>query len=457
MAGGKSFLGGVGFKEEQTFGTPVAVDTWLPVLSESMSVDEQLHKDDTIYGDSELVEIVPGLRKAAGSLSLNALGTAAFGWLLKWATRAMASAALGGSHVSAPGVSVSTGGSLAAGTYKYKTTRIVQHTASGKLFHTNPSAESSGAATSGAALQVDLTWTNGDDANIPAGFTAWGTGIWRTAAGGGANTEKILAFVSGSSTTTYTDTGAISLGTATPPATVYFHRFKPGSGELKPFTLEVVKDNTKSERYEGCRVNSLQFSVKPGEPVGVTAELMAQDMSEIASSTPAFTVLKPFMGYQTYAYIQAAGASLIQSVLVAALEMTLANGLEPEYVLDGTRVPSNIFSKRRDVTGSMDLIFPNTTEMAHVLANDAMSFFYSLNGPPTTAASRAIIGSDTVDSWPHMLVFDIPEAFYRSHAANLSGQSKVHQKLPFEAKKNSTAGYALEMRLASTASGFPDA
>jgi len=454
---GMSFEGHLGFVEEATFGTPGTVDTYLGILSEGFSVDEGEHKPDTIWGDSEQMDVIPTLRTVSGNIAFQAYGGAAMLWPLKWASRTYANEALPSSVLAAPTLAISGVVGPASGTYYYKVTRILQHTASGLLFHTNPSPESASQALNGSQ-GCAVTWVNPLAGTIPDGFTAWGTGVWRTAADAGPGNEFLLTFVTAAGTTTYLDDNSSTLGTAAPPTALTLHRFQPSTDQPKSFTAEVHHANGASHVYEGCKINTLGLSVTPGEPVQMSLDVMAQDVvKDITPSSPAFSVTQPFMGYATYAYIQTAGAALAQNTLCNQFAVSLANNMAGQNNLDGTRVVSRINAGRRMVTGSLGLEFENNTQFDYFLANTEMALQYSLFGPPTTAASTATIGANTVESWPYVLEFHIPRVFYNTHAANISGQAKVVQNLNYSAKKDTTAGYALEIRSVATTSDLPDA
>ncbi|HSX36540.1 MAG TPA: hypothetical protein VLG13_00225, partial [Patescibacteria group bacterium] len=94
------------------------------------------------------------------------------------------------------------GGALTAGAYKYEVTAI--DSAGGE---TTVSNEVTG-TTAGGNLTNSLTWT--------AVTGASGYKVYRTASGGGTGTENYLTTVL---TNSYKDTGAITLGSTTPPST----------------------------------------------------------------------------------------------------------------------------------------------------------------------------------------------------------------------------------------------
>lgn len=99
-----------------------------------------------------------------------------------------------------------TGGTLAAGTYRYVVTAV---NGVGETVASNEQSQ----VTTGATSTVTVTWAAPSQTN---GLVKYN--VYRTALNGGAGTEVFLASVN-AGTVTYVDTGAVALGTAVPPTT----------------------------------------------------------------------------------------------------------------------------------------------------------------------------------------------------------------------------------------------
>jgi hypothetical protein len=173
--------------------------------------------------------------------------------------------------------SLAAGGSLTSGaTYRYEVTAI-----DGAGGETLPSVEKS-AAPSAGNLSVSLTW---------GGSTgAIGYKVYRTAANGASGSEVLLVYTSG---TSYTDTGSVTGGTATPPATS---------------TAYSATNNSS---------NSLQLSVGGlGRPTGqlyVSGVLPATQIGSVASGGTTFT---PGKVQGKYLYTAGGGKFFIYDVSV---------------------------------------------------------------------------------------------------------------------------------------------
>src|SRR5437899_757605 len=120
-----SFNGGIGFGVEQTYGTPVTVDNWIPANSDGLSQSEQYSKSSAIFGNSELVDSEPGLIQAGGSIPVPASGSTEFGLLLQLATRSIKSDDHYLVDVAAPAVATGVGVALMNGSYRYMIVHVL--------------------------------------------------------------------------------------------------------------------------------------------------------------------------------------------------------------------------------------------------------------------------------------------------------------------------------------------
>lgn len=119
-----------------------------------------------------------------------------------------------------------TGGTLAAGTYRYVVTAV---NSAGETVASNEQSQ----ATTGTTSTVTVGWAAPSQTNGLSSYR-----IYRTAVGGGAGTETLLATVP-AGTLTYTDTGASAPGTATPPST-NTTMLAPGTRGLSSTTISAL-------------------------------------------------------------------------------------------------------------------------------------------------------------------------------------------------------------------------
>ncbi len=57
---------------------------------------------------------------------------------------------------------------------------------------------------------------------------------------------------------------------------------------VPPYTFEIFRDVTSSQRYTGVAVSRLQLACQPNQDVRVTASILARATAELAKSTPSF-------------------------------------------------------------------------------------------------------------------------------------------------------------------------
>ena len=442
-----SFLGAIGVGEESTYGTQASVTDWLQAVSESMNYQQNEDISSAIFGNSTVVDTVPGRIVAGGGLQIPFYGSSGMGRLLKWSSRQSSNAAAFIATV--PTVSVQAGGSLDIGSYSVAYCHVYMWGPTGEYFVGSPSASVS-ATTYAGEQSIQVSYSLPDASTIPYGFAHAGVLVFRTAANGSNLFASVLQPGAGTSTI---DDGSKALSSFALPSAIYKNQLQSNHAQPKSFTMECVDNNGYSRVFTGCMVNQLQISVKPGERIQTTFDLKAQTMISTASSTPAVTAVNGFHGKDTFVFIADQSGAYTQENLCNAFDLTLGNALDARPALNGHAYDRVMRAKRREVKGSADFDFESLqqqTDMIDKQSKDISLFCFG----PGSSSGKFVAGSVTVKAMPYMMRVHIPNFVFESSAANLNADNPIVDKLPFVARLDPTAGYELAIELFNTASSL---
>jgi hypothetical protein len=237
---------------------------------------------------------------------------------------------------------------------------------------------------------------------------------------------------------TYTAVSGESVGMV---AGTYKHTFKVG---VLPVGLIIEKqftdiDTAKYFQYSGCKINSLKVSVKPEGMIECSVAIIGAKETEAASSfdsSPVDLGHDPFDGFE--AVITEGGASL---GIATEIDFTLENNLDGNsYVIDGTGTRHSLPAGTAKVTGTVKVLFENTTLYDKAVASTESSLVIALTH-----------GTGDGTSGNEKLTFTIPELKFTPNAPVISGPSGVLVELPFEAYyDDSSEATAIQADLLST-------
>lgn len=166
-----------------------------------------------------------------------------------------------------------TGGTLAAGAYKYMLTAVDPTGESG------PSTELTGTVASGTTGSVVLVWT----ASASVGVT--GVKVYRTLVGGATGTEKYLATIA-VGTLTYTDTGSATPGATINLVDAYSNAMVPDdSVDYGSFSVQQLNAAGLGTSYKGVKMDGAALSLRAKEPVTLKVSTIAQDEALITGGS----------------------------------------------------------------------------------------------------------------------------------------------------------------------------
>lgn len=443
--------GALGLGSEITPGTGVAASLWLPFTQEGMKASRQVVETGTITGDRARQKLLDGLRSGSGDFSLEVDG-ANIGLPLYYAngnaSGALVTADIPGRVSAAPSATPASGGTLTAGTYRYKVASVWQRTATGERYILPCSAEVSGTTASGN-LTIDLAWTDPTGLTPPSGWTYYGTAIYRSLAGGAADSQKFLHLVAGTGAS-YSDTGAVALSATVVPVApasamkshVFKNSFAAGANPLPAFSALVVKDNDFTQRFLLCRMNQFELSLgNPNSPVTAKFGIMARDYELIANPSPSVTNLRKMMAWSATVGIDGAVNETIEQ-----MQLTLNNNCEVIPGFSGRPRNRDVGYGQRVVSGSLGRAF-ETHELFTKMANAERFSIdaWMLGQAVVETVSDFTVSGVTYRPIPYMMRVEVPKCSLSEAGANISGPGRMVESLNWGAEKDDTSGVDLRI------------
>jgi hypothetical protein len=174
----------------------------------------------------------------------------------------------------------------------------------------------------------------------------------------------------------------------------------------QPYTFEIFRDVTSSQRYTGCLVNGLTFTMEPNGPVMCEATLVGRGADVIAKTIPTFpgSPSKPF-AFDTISLAIAGGGT----ALIETLNLEITNNFEGFGALNLSQFIAKI--RRTDhqmvnLSGTID--FTNLTEYLNFVNQTEQRFTVSM----TKASS-------------FQLIFDVPRVVYTAYPMGIPGKERI--------------------------------
>lgn len=435
----------VGIASETTEGTPVSPSVSLPFTSESIGSNRPVVKTGTITGDRSHSKMLDGVRSGQGDISMELDGSNAS--LLTYYANGKASGALTSANI--PGRlatiagAAAAGGSLTAGAYKYKACSVWQRTDTGEKFLL-PCSNEITVTTETTNLTAALTWTS-PHAAVPTGFTYYGTAIYRSAAGGAADSETFRAFVSGN-TALYNDTAVGTLGTSIPivPASamrqhIFVKAFTTGAHPLQAFTTTVNKDNNKALQFLLCRCANMEYTIgENGSVVTAKFGVLARDWRTTTNFSPSVTNLRKMMSWGVTVRID---GTFDETVRGATFQVNNNAALRPG--LSGLPRMLDVGYGMRDISGTLPRSYndQNFVDKLYDAERFSIQAWAIGQGVVTDALAECEIESGVfAKPIPYMMCVDVPLAAINKAGANASGPGEMVEALEWMAELDPTTG-----------------
>jgi hypothetical protein len=268
---------------------------------------------------------------------------------------------------------------------------------------------------------------------VVAGDTILIAGFTGTAGNNGLATvvSRTASKIIISGKTLVTDTAGESV-TITPQTTIYDF---DGSGRSQEgFSLErdfgIVTSGIRYERFTGCNVSSMNVKSPADGNVSVTFTIMGQNMvqsaSEVASSTYSDpSTVRPMDSYTGTVAIDGTAAATITE-----FDVTIANNLANRFVV-GSKLTQNHTIGQRSITGSFTAFYDSTDWIAKFTDETSFAIVHTIKDPAGNSIS-----------------FRMPKVFITAAPPDTQGTNgEITLNLPFVAVYDTTAGYAVQVRL----------
>lgn len=203
----------------------------------------------------------------------------------------------------------------------------------------------------------------------------------------------------------------------------------------QPYTLEIFRDVTSSQQYDGCLISKLDMSITPNQDVRFSAGIIGRNTRNLTKTSPTFpgSPTKPFIFSDVS--LQIAGAA---TTIVEALTVSVQNQMQGIPILDGTSIIGRI---RRtgfqmiSISGTMD--FQNITEYNNFINQTEQAMIIAM----TKASS-------------FQMVYTIPRMVYLTHPLGIPGRQRLTVAFTGKGFYHSGSATAIRVQLTNTKSVY---
>lgn len=450
----------VGFASEGTPGTGEDATFWPIFTAATVKGQRPVVDSASITGDRSIAKRLAGVRSGAGDITMEPdglnIGLPLY-YLNGNASGALTSAAVPRISSAPTGSATGSGATIPTGTYRYKVAAVYQKTIDSSLHIMSASSELSGVAVT-LGQQVDLAFTDPTTLTPPSGYTYAGTMVYRTAAGGGANSETFLHYKSGTGAS-YSDVGSgysgSGSGSVPVSGTVYEHKFlkafASGENPLPAFSTTVIKDNDYAERFLLCRMDKFELSVGDGnQPVTAKFSLLARDFERIANPTPSITNLRKMMSWQTMVAVSGTWEPTAEK-----LTLTVENGCQLLPGLSGQPRMRDVGYGMRKVSGELGRGFEDHTYWDIMRAGSRFSLRSYLSGQPIVETGCDVtIGAVVATPFRYSMTVDAYNCSLSEAGADVSGPGRMVESVKFGCEVDESAGTDMAIRLYNQVSSY---
>ena len=339
------------YGKETTFGTPATASAgkYIRRVSSSLALQKDTFSSNEARTDQQVFDLRHGLRKAAGGIETDFSLDTFNDWLASllrgtWAT----------------GTSLS----------NTQLTSVVASAAGGTF-------------TFAGGDPVALGWRVGDVIRFTAGVIAPNVNRnFRVVSFGGASNRTV----------TVAPSPFADIGTAVTTFTVAVQGKKLVPGILREsYTLEhIYPDIDVSERFVGCRMNSLALSLQPTGMATASWDILGQDGSNLTgAASPYFTTIAAAPSTGIFAglsgSIRFAGA---ERLVVTGLDVNITNNLSSQAVV-GSAVAPDVFNGRMVVTGNVSTYVEDSTILDAFANESEVDITVQMDLPLASGATAA--------------------------------------------------------------------
>jgi len=231
--------------------------------------------------------------------------------------------------------------------------------------------------------------------------------------------------------------GAVS--TANPATGVYTHTFTPAD-DIKSFSMEIARGKVTALRYNGIKINSIEFGITHGELLTASLDIIGgRKPAKKARSTPTFSALDAFVFHQGVATI----GGTDKTALVRETTITYTNNLVSDVGAYGLkREMQKLPEALGNLDASLGLNFEDTAQLDAFLAENSLALNLKFE-------SEIITGT-----YKYFLEINIPRLYYDTETANISEKELIAESVSGTALYDATAGNVISVKLQNTISGY---
>ncbi|HEV8639644.1 MAG TPA: phage tail tube protein [Methylomirabilota bacterium] len=202
-----------------------------------------------------------------------------------------------------------------------------------------------------------------------------------------------------------------------------------------PYTLEIFRDVTSSQRYAGAQFTKLQLDVQGNQELRVTADVLAKTTSTIAKSTPTYPATGTFPFAFDSTSLQIGGAAVDY---VETLSISFDNQLEGVLAL--TNSPEITRTRR---TG------PQLVRLEADIGFETMADYNRF-----VSQSEVNVVASWTKANSFALIMRLPRVMYTAFPLGMSGDERIKVHLQALGRADVTLGYAIQARLTTVMSNF---
>lgn len=222
--------------------------------------------------------------------------------------------------------------------------------------------------------------------------------------------------------------GDVELGADAPSGYVK-KVYKPQMGSLPFFTLIINRNRLMDTKVVGAKMGTLEFTFDTGAAASVSATISAKDQKlwEPGAVPVKFGEYMPFP-YYTITVMD--GDTPLANV--TSMTLTIENNLTADNFALGSISTSAITEGVLAVSGSMDMVFQDSTYFERFMAMETFSLRVECKHPEDSNLS---------------LTFDLPKVVIETADVNMGGIETLTQTVDFTALRDAAKGYSIKAEL----------
>jgi hypothetical protein len=236
------------------------------------------------------------------------------------------------------------------------------------------------------------------------------------------NVGEILQYAFGNMTVT----PEMTTGETPTPTGYYIREYTPSEKVLPSFTIYLNRSRLLDTVILGAKVGTLEFTFDTGSAVNASVTIAAQNQDEASKlgiSMPTdvvFSDLMPFPYHEVKVYDVIDGTKTYMGI-VTSLTLTLENNLVSDTFVLGSKNIAPISEGALAVSGSMDIVFKDSTYFRRFMDNTTFGLEVTCSYP----------GDSNM-----IMSFDLPKVIAETADVNMGGIEQLTQTVDFTALKD---------------------